>query len=87
MKIRSSNRGKRMTQHPAPAFAGRMNQSSGQAPKTASGPAFEVNADSQSVAGEEDPGAALDMSGATGSMPTGSVNPGDEAPEGTPGTG
>lgn len=71
-----------------------MNQSSGPAPKTAPGLASEVNVDSQSVAGEEDPGAALDMSGAatprpsaTVPMPSGSVNPGDEAPEGTPGTG
>ncbi|WP_426144495.1 hypothetical protein [Polaromonas sp. DSR2-3-2] len=84
-----------MTQQPAPSPAGRMNQSTGPASKTASGSAPEVNADSQSVAGEEDPGAALDMSGAlppkpfvvTVPMPTGSVNPGDEAPEGTPGTG
>ena len=76
-----------MTQQPAPASAGGMNQPSG--------PDSEVNLDSQSVAGEEDPGASLDVSGAsppkpsgaTVSMPTGSVNPGDEAPEGTPGTG
>ena len=84
-----------MTQQPAPSPAGRMNQSTGPASKTASGSAPEVNADSQSVAGEEDPGAALDMSGAlppkpfvvTVPMPTGSVNPGGEAPEGTPGSG
>lgn len=76
-----------MTQQPAPSPGGGMNQSSG--------PASEVNSDSQSVAGEEDPGASLDVSGAsppkpsgvTVAMPAGSVNPGDEAPEGTPGTG
>jgi len=76
-----------MTQKQAPSPAGGMNPSSG--------PATEVNLDSQSVAGEEDPGASLDMSGssppkasgATVPMPSGSVNPGDEAPERTPGTG
>ena len=84
-----------MTQQPAPSPAGGMAQSSGATPKTASGSASEVNLDNQSVAGEEDPGASLDMSGAspfkpsgaTVAMPVGSVNPGDEAPEGTPGTG
>ncbi len=38
-----------------------------------------INLASESVAGEEDPGASLDMSG--------TINPGDEAPAGTPGTG
>jgi hypothetical protein len=60
-----------------------------------SGPAAKVNLDSQSVAGEEDPGASLDTSGslppklfgATVSLPSDDVNPGDEAPEGTSGTG
>ena len=59
-----------------------------------SGPAANVNLDSQSVAGEEDPGASLDtpgslppnLSGATVSMPSDAVNPADEAPEGTSGT-
>ena len=76
-----------MTQKQAPSPADGINP--------ASGPDSEVNLDSQSVAGEEDPGASLDMSGssppkasgATVPMPSGSVNPGDEAPEGTPGTG
>lgn len=79
-----------MTQQQAPSPAGAASQSSG--------PADSVNLDSQSVAGEEDPGASLDMSGSsqpkpsgatvfTVSMPSGSGNPGDEAPEGTPGTG
>ena len=53
------------------------------------------NLDSQSVAGEEDPGASLDMAaGSAGqpaagtvSMPAGTMHPGDEAPAGTPGTG
>jgi len=53
------------------------------------------NLDSQSVAGEEDPGASLDMApgapagGAQGtvSTPANTLNPGDEAPAGTPGTG
>ena len=51
--------------------------------------------DSQSVAGEEDPGASLDMAddsasnpaSATVLSPSTTVNPGDEAPAGTPGTG
>jgi len=50
---------------------------------------------SQSVAGEEDPGASLDMAAAPSDNPSGSPiylpssteHPGDEAPEGTPGTG
>jgi hypothetical protein len=50
---------------------------------------------SESVAGEEDPGASLDMaagspdhpSGDPISLPSGTQHPGDEAPEGTPGTG
>ncbi|ABM36628.1 hypothetical protein [Polaromonas naphthalenivorans] len=51
--------------------------------------------DSQSVAGEEDPGASLEMFGASAgrpdsgpiSAPRDVLNPGDEAPAGTPGTG
>ena len=57
-----------------------------------------VNLDSESVAGEEDPGASLDMSAASNppgsstrsepvSDPPATLNPGDEAPAGTPGTG
>ena len=57
-----------------------------------------VNLDSKSVAGEEDPGASLDMSAASNppgsstrsepvSDPPATLNPGDEAPAGTPGTG
>jgi hypothetical protein len=60
-----------------------------------SGPATNGNLDSQSVAGEEDPGASLDTSGSlppklfgvTVSLPSDAVNPGDEASEGTSGTG
>ena len=55
----------------------------------------EANLSSQSVAGEEDPGASLDMSGTSVgkpysepiSIPRDVLNPGDEAPAGTPGTG
>ncbi len=43
-----------------------------------------INLDSESVAGEEDPGASLDM---PVSEPDAPLNPGDEAPAGTPGTG
>lgn len=61
-----------------------------------------VNLASESVAGEEDPGASLDMAVGTNipgsgtgnaagsnpiSEPPPSMNPGDEAPPGTPGTG
>lgn len=84
-----------MTRQPASSPAGGMNQSSEPHQKTALGSASEVNFDNQSVAGEEDPGASLDMSGSLPPRPSvtvvptpsGSVNPGDEAPEGTPGTG
>lgn len=52
----------------------------------------QANLDSQSVAGEEDPGAALDMpAGRPASQsdprPPGAASPGNEAAEGTPGTG
>lgn len=68
-------------------------------------PGQDVNLASESVAGEEDPGASLDMAaganapgsggssgaGGTGggpvSQPSPAMNPGDEAPAGTPGTG
>ena len=94
-EIRSNNKGKHMTRQAASSPAGDINQSSEPGQKIAPGSASEVNVDSQSVAGEEDPGAALDMSGslppkpsaATVPTPSGSVNPGDEAPEGTLGTG
>jgi hypothetical protein len=59
-----------------------------------------VNLASESVAGEEDPGASLDMgasaTGSDGSVaprpgpisePPAPLHPGDEAPAGTPGTG
>ena len=61
-----------------------------------SGPEQGVDLASESVAGEEDPGASLDMSvgssspgSGTGpvSEPPATLNPGDEAPAGTPGTG
>ena len=55
----------------------------------------QADLDIQSVAGEEDPGAALDMpAGPAGQpaspsvpRPPGAINPGDEAAAGTPGTG
>lgn len=59
-----------------------------------------VNLASESVAGEEDPGASMDMdtssgsgnAAASGAVPvkaagSGAANPGDEAAPGTPGTG
>ncbi len=50
-----------------------------------------VNLSSESVAGEEDPGASLDLPAAPGAVPISEppprLNPGDEAPAGTPGTG
>ncbi len=61
-----------------------------------SGSAQGVNLDSESVAGEEDPGASLDMAVGSNSPDSGvrpgpvsepPLNPGDEAPVGTPGTG
>ena len=84
-----------MTWQPASSPAGGMNQSSEPHQKTVLGSDSEVNVDSQSVAGEEDPGASLDMSGSLPPRPSvvtvptssGSEKPGDEAPEGTPGTG
>lgn len=59
----------------------------------------QVDLASESVAGEEDPGASMDMSGsspgvealpASGVQPfalQGQLSPGDEAPAGTPGSG
>ena len=52
----------------------------------------QANLDSQSVAGEEDPGAALDMpagppASQSVSRPPGAASPGGEATRGTPGTG
>jgi hypothetical protein len=53
-----------------------------------------VNLEAESVAGEEDPGASLDMPPDSGAAqrqapfsPKATMNPGDEAPPGTPGTG
>jgi hypothetical protein len=70
-------------------------------PGTASVDPTTVNLSSESVAGEEDPGAALDLPtlpsssslpsrpGAAQSAPftSDAMNPGDEAPAGAPGTG
>lgn len=60
-------------------------------PERAAGAPDQVNLDSESVAGEEDPGASLDLparsSGQPVPRPSGTINPGDEAAEGTPGTG
>ncbi len=56
-------------------------------------PKKHIDADRKSVAGEEDPGAALDLPASSYARPAGSaagtlpLNPGDEAPAGTPGTG
>ena len=84
-----------MTQEQTPSPADGIKEPTDPIKKSAPGPGEPADPDSQSVAGEEDPGASLDMSGvappkpsgATVSMPADSVNPGDEAPEGTPGTG
>ena len=66
-------------------------------PAGASGTPEPVNLSSESVAGEEDPGASMDMDASSGSgnaaavpvktVGTGTANPGDEAAPGTPGTG
>ncbi|CAN5169485.1 hypothetical protein BH10PSE16_BH10PSE16_29720 [soil metagenome] len=67
-------------------------------PGSPADPQDQVNLASQSVAGEEDPGASLDMSGISRtsaenlysgpvSRPREAANPGDEAPAGSPGTG
>ena len=56
-------------------------------------PGQHIDPECGSVAGEEDPGAALDLSAFSDARPAGSaagtapLNPGDEAPAGTPGTG
>ena len=47
----------------------------------------QANLDSQSVAGEEDPGAALDMPEGRPASQSVTRPPGDEATRGTPGTG
>lgn len=63
------------------------------APAMSTQPRHGVELDCESVAGEEDPGASLDLPVASQSRPAdGTVNPaplnpGDEAPAGTPGTG
>jgi hypothetical protein len=41
----------------------------------------------ESVAGEEDPGAAIDLDERAMTSPTKPMSPGDEAPVGAPGTG
>ena len=64
-------------------------------PERVAGVPEQVNLDSESVAGEEDPGASLDLPVRSSGQPAiqpvprppGTINPGDEAPEGTPGTG
>ena len=77
------------TQNPAQA------DPAGKPAGSTSGRTDQLDEDSQSVAGEEDPGASLDMpAGSAGqsasqpvARPIGVINPGDEAAEGTPGTG
>ena len=80
-----------MTQEKAPVPAGGIKEPAEPIKQSAPGPGEPADPDSQSVAGEEDPGASLDMPsippGSTVSTPSGGMNPGDEAPEGTPGTG
>jgi hypothetical protein len=62
-------------------------------------PAQQIDLASESVAGEEDPGASMDMAGSSPGAhsaggggvqpfePAGELHPGDEAPPGTPGSG
>ena len=80
-----------MTQEHAPSPAGPTHDSTDSPRKKTPVDADPADLDSQSVAGEEDPGASLDMpansSGGTLPLPAGAMSPGDEAPEGTPGTG
>lgn len=86
-----------MIQEPSSSPAGGIHEPSQPPPQSAPGPNGPDQLESQSVAGEEDPGASLDMAGGPSSgrpsgsnpvsMPSGGMNPGDEAPEGTPGTG
>lgn len=63
-------------------------------PHAAQAPSRPVDLSAESVAGEEDPGASIDLSraqavGGPPGSPAGEppMSPGDEAPPGTPGTG
>ena len=64
-------------------------------PERVAGAPEKVNLESESVAGEEDPGASLDLPARPAGQPAiqqvpippGAISPGDEAAEGTPGTG
>ena len=80
-----------MTQKQVPSPAGGRHETNNSTQRYPPAPAGVADLDSQSVAGEEDPGASLDMPasspGSTAPRPPGATNPGDEAPEGTPGTG
>ena len=80
-----------MTQKQVPPPAGGSHEATDSKTKNAPASAAPEDAYSQSVAGEEDPGASLDTpasaSGGAASAPAGAMNPGDEAPEGTPGSG
>ena len=84
-----------MTQQPSSPPAGNIREPDTPPGQYAPGPADLAKVDNESVAGEEDPGASLDMASGTSdqpagnpvSRPQGGMNPGDEAPEGTPGTG
>jgi len=76
-----------MTQKQVPPPAGGRHKATDFKTKNAPASAAPEEADSQSVAGEEDPGASLDMPGSADPVPAGAMNPGDEAPEGTPGSG
>ena len=84
-----------MTQQPSSSSRNDIREPGASPGLSAPGPADPVKLESQSVAGEEDPGASMDMAGAPSKQPStdrvfapsGGMNPGDEAPEGTPGTG
>ena len=88
-----------MTEEHDPSPAGMKPKNSSPHATPGTGPSAaapgQENLSSQSVAGEEDPGASLDMSGMPAgnpssgpiSTPRNVINPGDEAPAGTPGTG
>ena len=73
-----------MTQEKAPAPADAVKEPTDPVKQSAPGPGKPADPDSQSVAGEEDPGASLDMQstppGSTDSMTSGGLKPGDEAP-------
>jgi hypothetical protein len=68
--------------HPLGTAAGAARGSGGTTAKPVAGPGVRAE---ESVAGEEDPGASIDLAVPPGGAPK--TNPGDEAPAGTPGAG